>query len=110
MSLHKNPHAVALGRMGGQARTSKLTPEERRRIAQHAIRTRWARVTREHPLSRLRLDRGLSQQELAERAGVSVREIKRLEAGEASPSWRTIVRLAKAFEVKEQTLLGGGSR
>ena len=41
----KNPHAVALGRLGGlkgsKVRASKLTPEERREIAQKAAQARW---------------------------------------------------------------------
>jgi hypothetical protein len=43
----KNPHAVALGRLGGlkggKARFEKLTPEQRREIAQKAAQTRWER-------------------------------------------------------------------
>ncbi len=42
----KNPHAVALGRLGGKkggpARAKKLTPEQRREIAERAARARWA--------------------------------------------------------------------
>ncbi len=41
----KNPAAVALGRLGGlkggKARASKLTPEQRKEIAQNAAKTRW---------------------------------------------------------------------
>lgn len=41
----KNPHAVALGRMGGlkggKARSEKLTPEQRKEIAQKAANARW---------------------------------------------------------------------
>jgi len=40
----KNPNAVALGRLGAIARQEKLTPEQRRAIAQKAIRARWAKV------------------------------------------------------------------
>jgi hypothetical protein len=43
----KNPHAVALGRLGGKkggpARAKNLTPEQRREIAKKAARARWAR-------------------------------------------------------------------
>jgi hypothetical protein len=43
----KNPHAVALGRLGGlkggKARFEKLTPEQRKEIAQRAAQTRWAK-------------------------------------------------------------------
>lgn len=41
----KNPNAVALGRLGGlkggKARAKKMTPEERKAIAQKAARARW---------------------------------------------------------------------
>lgn len=43
----KNPAAVALGRLGGKkggpARAAKLTPEQRREIAQKAAKARWAK-------------------------------------------------------------------
>ena len=43
----KNPHAVALGRLGGlkggKSRASKLTPEQRKEIAQKAARARWGK-------------------------------------------------------------------
>ena len=41
----KNPAAVALGRLGGlkggKARADKLSPEERKQIAQKAAQKRW---------------------------------------------------------------------
>lgn len=41
----KNPHAVALGRIGGQkggvARAAKLSPQRRKQIAKLAARKRW---------------------------------------------------------------------
>ena len=41
----RNPHAVALGRLGGvkggKARAEKLTPEQRKEIAKKAARARW---------------------------------------------------------------------
>lgn len=43
----KNPHAVALGRLGGlkggKARKEKLSPDERRAIAQKAAKARWGK-------------------------------------------------------------------
>ena len=43
----KNPHAVALGRLGGlkggKARSKKLTPEQRSEIAKKAARARWGK-------------------------------------------------------------------
>jgi hypothetical protein len=48
----KNPAAVALGKLGGikggKARAEKLSPDERKEIAQKAAKARWARV--EHNL------------------------------------------------------------
>lgn len=42
----KNPHAVALGRLGGKkgglARAQKLTPERRKEIARKAAFIRWS--------------------------------------------------------------------
>ena len=42
---NKNPAAVALGRLGGlkggKARSSSLTPEQRKEIAKKAAQTRW---------------------------------------------------------------------
>jgi hypothetical protein len=44
----KNPAAVALGRLGGlkggNARAAKLSPEERKGIAQRAAKKRWAKL------------------------------------------------------------------
>jgi len=44
----KNPAAVELGRLGGlkggKARASKLTPEQRKTIAQKAAKARWKKA------------------------------------------------------------------
>jgi hypothetical protein len=40
----KNPHAVAMGRIGGKARLQKLTPEQRREYARKAVLARWAKA------------------------------------------------------------------
>jgi hypothetical protein len=39
----KNPHAAALGRLGGKARKKKLTAEQRAEIARKAANARWAK-------------------------------------------------------------------
>jgi hypothetical protein len=43
----KNPAAVALGKLGGRkggrARAAKLSPEERKEIAQRAAKARWGK-------------------------------------------------------------------
>jgi hypothetical protein len=47
---HKNPAAVTLGRLGGlkggKARSEKLTPEQRKKIAKKAAKARWNRIKR----------------------------------------------------------------
>ena len=46
-SREKNPHAVALGRLGGlkggKSRAERLTPEQRQEIAKKAALARWAK-------------------------------------------------------------------
>lgn len=46
---NKNPAAVALGRLGGlkggKSRANKLTPEQRKEIAQNAANARWGNRT-----------------------------------------------------------------
>ena len=47
MAKKKNPHAVALGKIGGskggKIRAANLTPERRREIARKAVLARWAK-------------------------------------------------------------------
>jgi hypothetical protein len=45
----KNPHAQALGRLGGLARGAALTPQKRQAIGRLGAFTRWAR---REPLTR----------------------------------------------------------
>jgi hypothetical protein len=45
----KNPNAVALGRLGAKARQEKVPPEQRRAIAQKAIRARWSKEKKKKP-------------------------------------------------------------
>jgi hypothetical protein len=52
----KNPAAVALGRLGGlkggKARAAKMTPEQRKEIAQKAAKARWNDFRKPTSLSR----------------------------------------------------------
>lgn len=50
-------------------------------------------------LKKLRTERGQSQAELAERAGLSQPAIGVIEAGQKSPTVRTLEKLAAALEV-----------
>ena len=55
---------------------------------------------------KLRLQRGWSQEQLAELTGLSVRTIQRLERG-ASPGLETAKSLASVFEVDHSTFING---
>ena len=55
-------------------------------------------------LRRLRLERFLSQAELARRAGMHAITITRLEAGDQAPTTRTVRALAEALEVQPRDL------
>lgn len=39
----KNPHAAALGRLGGKARAESLSKAERSKIAKQGARARWSK-------------------------------------------------------------------
>ena len=56
-------------------------------------------------LRRLRREQNVSQQELARRSGVSRGTIARIELGEQSPRYETIVALAKGLQVPVERLL-----
>jgi len=49
----KNPHAVALGRLGGlkggKVRFGKMTPEQRKELARKAVLTRWSKRRSKSP-------------------------------------------------------------
>lgn len=52
----------------------------------------------------LRIKRGLTQEELAERTKLSVRTIQRIESGEVDPRTYTLTLLAEALDVELETL------
>jgi XRE family transcriptional regulator, regulator of sulfur utilization len=54
---------------------------------------------------RLRLERGLSQERLAEGAGVSQRYLSVLERGENSPTLNVVFRLCEALDISPSKLL-----
>lgn len=51
-------------------------------------------------LARLRLERGLTQEQLALEAGMTLSEISRIESQRREPRVRTIARLAEALDVE----------
>ncbi len=56
-------------------------------------------------LKALRIKRGMSQEALAKKAGISRGYLLRLEAGRQDPSLSTLTSLAKALKVKVGELL-----
>lgn len=57
-------------------------------------------------LQRLRSSRGLTQEQLAVKAGLARVYVSKLEAGEHDPTLSTLVRLAKTLRVPVTELLG----
>ena len=51
-------------------------------------------------LIRARLDRNLTQAQLAEKTGMKQAAIARLESGESNPSYKTLSRVAKVLDKK----------
>jgi len=54
-------------------------------------------------LKELRMSKGLTQEQLAEKAGVSADFISLIERGYRAPSFETIQMLAKALQVQESS-------
>jgi transcriptional regulator with XRE-family HTH domain len=57
-------------------------------------------------LKTLRIRRALTQQELAERAGISSNALNRIELNKAEPHMSTLRKLAKALDVDPTELVG----
>ena len=55
-------------------------------------------------LAQLRAALGLSQEALAQEAGLSVGALQRIEAGRANPTWTTVRRIADALGVSLREL------
>jgi transcriptional regulator with XRE-family HTH domain len=56
-------------------------------------------------LRRLRLERGLTQEELGARAAIQMADISRYEAGNRDPRITTVQRLAEALDISITELL-----
>jgi transcriptional regulator with XRE-family HTH domain len=57
-------------------------------------------------LKNLRIRRALTQQELADRAGISSNALNRIELNKAEPHMSTLRKLAKALDVDPTELVG----
>lgn len=73
-------------------------------VAKDAPRVAFGRRVRE-----LRVDRGLSQETLAELAGLHRTYVSSLERGERNVALQNIHRLAKALDVEVADLFSGGA-
>jgi transcriptional regulator with XRE-family HTH domain len=58
-------------------------------------------------LRRLREERGLSQDALAQRADMDAAEVRRIEAGTRDPGVRVVTRLARGLGIGPGVLLAG---
>ena len=56
----------------------------------------------------LRAARGLTQEGLAEKAGVAIETIQRLETGNSTPLSKTLQKLGEALDVSPDELLSPG--
>ena len=61
-------------------------------------------------LKRLRLERSLSQQELADLVGVHVRQVSKYEMGTSLPTLERIRRMAEVLDVSADDLVFGSSK
>lgn len=63
------------------------------------------RRTNDSPIARLRIERGLTQAQLAALIGCYPKDVCRWETGERSPSAKSLVKLAAALGVPMEQLL-----
>ena len=63
-------------------------------------------MNNKNPIHELRLLKGLSQDELAEKVFVTRQAVSRWENGETTPNTETLKLLSKLFDVSINTLLG----
>lgn len=56
------------------------------------------RRTNESPIARIRMERGMTQGQLAEKIGKRQKDVSRWESGDVKPGMQTLLLLAKALE------------
>lgn len=57
-------------------------------------------------IKQIRIQKGYSQEKLADKTGLSIRTIQRVENGETDPTGNTIIEISKALDVSVEQLLG----
>jgi transcriptional regulator with XRE-family HTH domain len=72
----------------------------------HKIRNKEVMANFGRNVRRIRLEKGFTQEELAESAGISQVQIARIESGKINTSISTVVAIAKALGVGEGELFG----
>lgn len=60
----------------------------------------------ENKIAQLRKDKGITQEELAEKIGVSRQAVAKWEAGQSVPEITTLIQIADCFEVSLDLLVG----
>lgn len=63
------------------------------------------RHTNDSPIARLRMKRGMTQGQLAEKVGCYTKDISRWENGERNPSGKSLKALADALECRMEDLI-----
>jgi len=63
----------------------------------------------EERIRALRMERGMTQEDLAKLIGVSVISVRKWESGKSRPQWEFIIRLANLFHISADSLLGTNS-
>jgi transcriptional regulator with XRE-family HTH domain len=56
-------------------------------------------------IKRLRIERNLTQEDLAHKAGITTGTLSRTETGETSPSWRTVKSIAAGLDMSAAELV-----
>ncbi|MGI9116595.1 MAG: helix-turn-helix domain-containing protein [Gaiellales bacterium] len=79
-------------------------------LADPAFRAEWNRTALaravSHAITRYRTEHGLSQTTLGEQLGMSQTQISRLELGEHTPSFETLLRIAQALDLEISLTIG----
>ena len=63
------------------------------------------RRTNDSPIARLRMERGLTQGQLAEMVGCYPKDVSRWETGERNPGAKSLIALAKALGCSMEDLI-----